>query len=317
MKARKCIKSLLAASIALSLTALALTGCGGPAASPSAPASNPAPAASLQTVDFGSLLDSFTSGQLKSGNWDRTNLIAADTTTTATIGTSHGENNPVIMLKGNSGKMTATDTTSGTLDTDPSKNSYFASMLLLKNGSPAQYGDGIFKFSMRASAPAQGVWNNQVIFRTSAPQKLLTDPAVTKALAIQTFGGAIQLIRNYTDSSGKVVQNDLVKDTGVKVDDKKYHYFILAMQDVASGTNVKLWIDGAVAFSGVVTGIQGPGAIQLFNNSTPQYDAAGKPLVTTGVQAGTFASLTACGETYVGGYNDGPAVSDVSLDPAK
>lgn len=314
-----------AAALLLSLTALVslAAGCGSTGKTTSA-ASSPAsaaPAASssasgLQTLDFSTLMTNFDKDQLKSANWDRTNLVKADTTTTATIAVGHGQKTPVVMLKGNSGKLDAASTTSGTLTTDPKVNSYYASALLLKNGAPAQYGDGIFKFKMMASSPYEGLWNNAVIFRDSAPQKPLSDDAVTKALAIVTVGGVVQVQRNYSDN-GKVVKQDVVKNTGVNISDNKYHYFIFAMQDVSAGTNVKLWIDGKAVYSGVVTGVAGAGAVQLLNNSTPMYDKNNNPLITKGVQEGTFQPVTACLETYVGGYDDGPAVSGIALDAVK
>lgn len=263
----------------------------------------------LTVLDFGDTLDDFENGSDTTANWNRANIIKTDATTTATINVSHGETYPVIMIKGNSGTMTATSTESGTLDFDASKNSSIGSVLMMKDGETAQVGDGVFKFSMKVSAPYAGAWNNQVVFRLSTPNAMLTDSSVTSALAIQTYdGGDVQLVQN---GSPDVV---LISDTGVNINDGEYHYFIIAMQDVSGGTSVKLWIDGNVAYSGVVTGLDSTGAIQLYSNSTPQYDGNGSPLVTEGVHEGTFAALTACGESYIGGYNDGPKVSDLSLD---
>ncbi len=304
------------------LTIMSLfTGCAGKKSS-STPSSNSTASssapiiktASLQALDFSTVMSSFAKGDTKSTNWDRTNLITADTTTTATIAVPGGQTLPVVMLKGDSGTLTATSTTSGTLTTSPTKNSYFASALLLKGGTPAEYGDGIYKFKEELIAPQSGQWNNAIIFKDSAPQKLLSDSSVTKALAIVTFGGDVQIQKNYKNASGAIVRQEIVKDTGVKIGDGKYHYFILAMQDVATGTNVKLWIDGTVAYSGIVTGITGSGAIQLLNNSTPLYNSAHKPLITKGVEAGTFAPVTACSESYFGGYDNGPVVSSITLD---
>lgn len=155
---------------------------------------------------------------------------------------------PVIMLKGNPGKLD----TSGSIQTDPAKDSYYASVLLLKSGSPAQYG------------------------------------------------------------SGKVVKQEVVKDTGVKISDNKYHYFILAMEDSSSTTKVKLWIDGNVAYEGNVDCITGEDAIQLLSNSSPMYDSS-KKVLTTKDYTGKTVVLTACAESYFGGYDDGPAVANISL----
>jgi hypothetical protein len=305
--------------LALALT-IALAACGGtpaPSASPSSPVSAGPSGAALDTFDFSAVMSSFEKGQAKSADWDRSNIITADTTTTATIGVPHGEMTPVVMLKGNSGVLEATSKESGTLTTDPAKNSYVASAVLLKDGKAAQYGDGIFKFKMMAYGAQEGQWNNAVIFRASEPQKLLSDDSLTKALAIVTNGGVVQLQRNYKDDSGKLVKQDIVKDTGINIADNKYHYFVLALQDVSGGTNVKLWIDGQVAYSGVVTGVAGAGAIQLLSNSAPMFDAGGKPLITEGSKEGTFQVVTACTESYIGGYDDGPAIQDIALDPVK
>lgn len=313
-------KSAACAVAAVMATTFLFAGCSSPGAASSAAPSSAAgvssaaastgASASLETLDLATVLDSFSKGSLKSNNWDRTNLISADTTTTATIAVpeSGQESKPVIMMKGNPGTLD----NSGALTTDPSKNSYFSSALLLKDGSAAQYGDGVFKFKEKVSGPYDNVFNSAIVFRDAAPQKLLSDDAVTTALAIVTFGGDIQIQRNYKDSSGKVVKQEVVKDTGVKISDNKYHYFILAMQDASSTTKVKLWIDGNVAYEGNVDGITGKGAIQLLQNSTPMYDSNKKPL-TAKDHSGKLAPLTACGEAYFGGYDDGPAVSDISL----
>lgn len=285
-----------------------------PSASPAASAS--AAAATLQVVDFTSYLKSFDKGSNKSATADRTNIVTADTTTTATIAAPKGQTTPVFMLKGNAGTLSATSTTSGTLTTDPTKNSYIASAVFLKDGAVAQFGDGIYKFKMALAGPQASQWNSAIVFKDAAPQKPLSDDAVTKALAIVTVGGVVQIQRNYTDN-GKVVKQDVVKDTGVKVGDGKYHYFILAMQDVTGGTNVKLWIDGTVAYSGVVKGVTGTGAIQLLSNETPMLNADKTPQITAGNKEGTFQTVTACMESYVGGYDDGPAVAAVTLDPVK
>ncbi|MEL4106605.1 hypothetical protein AAFA46_07180 [Oscillospiraceae bacterium WX1] len=318
MKNHSSLKKVLATAISVATVVMLFAGCKpSSTGTPNASEQPGTSAATLQTLDFSTVMTSFTEGQNKSDNWDRTNIIATDTTTTATIAAPRGETNPVVMLKGNSGTLVATSTTSGTLTTDPAKDSYFASAVLLKDGTPAQYGDGIFKFKMKLSEPQADQLNSAVIFKDSAPFNTLADDSVTKALAIVTVGGDVQIQRNYTDASGKLVKQDVVKDTKVNVGDGKYHYFILAMQDVSTGTNVKLWIDGAVAYSGVVTGVTGTGAIQLLNNSTPMFDKAGNPLIKEGRTAGTFASITACGESYVGGYDDGPAVSAITLDAVK
>jgi hypothetical protein len=317
MKKVKLLKTVLSVALALSTAAMLFAGCAKKTiTSSSNSSSSSASAASLQTLDFANVMTSF-SGAVKSADWDRTNIITADTTTTATIAVPHGQTKPVVMLKGDSGTLKATSTTSGTLTTDPTKNSYYASALLLKNGSPAQYGDGIYKFKEELSAPQAGVWNNMIIFKDSAPQKLLSDNTVTKALAIVTVGGDVQIQKNYKDSSGTLIKQEVVKDTGVKLTDGKFHYFVLAMQDVSSGTNIKLWIDGNVAYSGIVAGVTGTGAIQLLNNSTPMYGSNQQVLITSGTSSGTFAPVTACAESYFGGYDDGPAVADVSLDQVK
>ncbi len=286
------------------------------AAAPSSAASSRPSAASqvvsssLPTLDLASVLDEFSKGSMKSGNWDRSNVVAADTTTTATIAvpTSGKETTPVLMLKGNPGTLDS----SGAIATDPAKNAYYASALLLKNGSAVQYGDGVYLFKQKVSAPYESVENAMIIFKDSAPQKLLSDDSVMKALAIVTVGGDIQIQRNYKNSSGATVKQEIVKDTGVNINDNKYHYFILAMQDTASTTKVKLWIDGSVAYDGNVDGITGEGAIQIFENSTPMYDSSKKPL-TTKDHSGKTVLQTACGEAYFGGYDDGPVVSDLSF----
>ena len=303
-------------STAPSPSAPAVASAAPSASAASASAAASAPAAALKTVDFTDFMKAFDQGKNKSVTMDRTNIITADTTTTATIAAPYGEKTPVVMLKGNAGTLEATSKTSGKLATDPAKNSYIASAVVLKDGTPAQYGDGIYKFKLASEGPAAGQWNNAVVFKDSAPQKPLSDPSVTKALAIAVVGGVVQIQRNYTDN-GKVVTQDVVKDTGVSVAGGLYHYFILAMQDVASGTNIKLWIDGKVAYSGVVTGVTGTGAIQLQNNSTPLLNADKTPQITDGAKAGTFQPVTACMESYIGGYDDGPAVSDIALDPVK
>lgn len=275
-----------------------------------APASSQASSSSLQTLDFATVLDKFSSGSTKSANWDRSNIVAADTTTTATIAVpeSGKETKPIIMLKGDPGKLDA----SGSITTDPAKNSYYSSALLLKDGSAAQYGDGIYKFKEKVSGPYDKVENAMIVFKDSTPQKLLSDDSVTKALAIVTVGGDVQIQRNYKNSSGATVKQELVKDTGVKINDEKYHYFILAMKDDASTTKVKLWVDGNVAYEGNVDGITGAGAVQILQNSTPMYDSNKKPL-TTKDYSGKTVLQTACAEAYFGGYDDGPAVSDISL----
>jgi len=311
MKKGKFSKTALFATL-LSV-ALLSTGC---SSSGNSSSSSNTSSAALQTLDFSTVMTSFSKDQKKTNDWDRTNIITADATTTATIAAPHGETKPVIMLKGDSGTLAATSTTSGTLTTDPTKNSYFASAVLLKDGTPAQYGDGIYKFKQRLSAPQDGQWNTAIIFKDSTPQKTLDDKSVTKALAIVTVGGDVQIQKNYKKGS-TVVTQEVVKDTGVKINDGKYHYFILAMQDVSSGTNIKLWIDGNVAYKGVVKDVTGKGAIQLLSNSTPMFDSNKKPLITNGTTAGTFATVTACGEGYFGGYDDGPTVSDITLDPVK
>lgn len=264
---------------------------------------------SLETLDFSTIMDKFEKGSLKSGNWDRTNVVAADTTTTATIGVPGGEKTSVLMLKGNPGTLDA----SGAIQTDPAKNSYYSSALLLKDGQAAQYGDGIFKFKEKLSGPQDKAENALVVFRDSTPQKLLSDDSVTKALAVASVGGTIQIQRNYKNSSGSVVKQEVVKDTGVKISDNKYHYFILALKDSDSSTKVKLWIDGKSAYEGTVDGITGKGAIQILQNSTPMYDS-NKKVLTTKDHSGKTVPLTACAEAYVGGYDDGPEVSDISLD---
>lgn len=285
---------------AMATTAL-LTGCSGNKSSGSS--------VSLQTLDLSTVMTSFSKGSLKSDNWDRTNVTAADTTTTATIAKpeSGGETTPIVMMKGNPGTLDA----SGNLTTDPAKNSYFSSALLLKDGSAAQYGSGIYKFKEKVSGATADVFNAAIVFKDAAPQKVLSDDSVTKALAIVTYGGDIQIQRNYKSGS-KVVKQELVKDTGVKISDNKYHYFILAMQDTSSTTKVKLWIDGNVAYEGNVAGITGKGAVQLLQNSTPMYDSSKKAL-TTKDYTGKTVVLTACAEAYFGGYDDGPAVSNISL----
>jgi hypothetical protein len=311
MKKGKLSKAALFATL-LSV-ALLSTGC---SSSGNSSSSSNTSSLALQTLDFSTVMTSFSKDQNKTNDWDRTNIITADTTTTATIAAPHGETKPVIMLKGDSGTLVATSATSGTLTTDPTKNSYFASALLLKDGTPAQYGDGIYKFKQKLSAPQDGQWNTAIIFKDSTPQKTLDDKSVNKALAIVTIGGDVQIQKNYKKGS-TVVTQEVVKDTGVKINDGKYHYFILAMQDVSSGTNIKLWIDGNVAYKGVVKDVTGKGAIQIVSNSTPMFDSNKKPLITNGTTAGTFATVTACGESYFGGYDDGPTVSDITLDPIK
>lgn len=285
---------------AMATTAL-FTGCSGSKSSGSS--------ASLQTLDLSTVMTSFSKGSLKSDNWDRTNVTAADTTTTATIAKpeSGGETTPIVMMKGNPGTLDA----SGNLTTDPTKNSYFSSALLLKDGSAAQYGSGIYKFKEKVSGATADVFNAAIVFKDAAPQKELSDDSVTKALSIVTYGGDIQIQRNYKSGS-KVVKQELVKDTGVKITDNKYHYFILAMQDTSSTTKVKLWIDGNVAYEGNVAGITGKGAVQLLQNSTPMYDSSKKAL-TTKDYTGKTVVLTACAEAYFGGYDDGPTVSNISL----
>ena len=319
MRSSNLKKSVACAAAAVMATTFLFAGCSSSGAASSAAPSSAAEVSSaagagsstsLETLDFATVLDKFSKGSQKSNNWDRTNLISADTTTTATIAVPEGgqESKPVIMMKGNPGTLD----NAGALTTDPGKNSYFSSALLLKDGSAAQYGDGVFKFKEKVSGPYDNVLNCAVVFRDAAPQKLLSDDAVTSALAIVTFGGDVQIQRNYKDNSGKVVKQEVVKDTGVKISDNKYHYFILAMQDASSTTKVKLWIDGNVAYEGNVDGITGKGAIQLLQNSTPMYDSSKKPL-TAKDHSGKLAPLTACGEAYFGGYDDGPAVSDITL----
>ncbi|HCB91313.1 MAG TPA: hypothetical protein DEP64_05120 [Ruminococcaceae bacterium] len=325
MKTSKQTKTMACALAAALAGAVLFTACAsggnassaGSAASSSAPASEASSAAgtssasgaaSGQTLDFSTVLDKFEKGSMKSDHWDRTNVVAADTTTTATIAAPGGEKAPVIMLKGNPGTLDS----SGAIQTDPAKNSYYASALLLKDGQPAQYGDGVFKFKEKVTGPQDKVENALVVFRDSAPQKLLSDDAVTKALAIATVGGDVQIQRNYKDSSGKTVKQEVVKDTGVKIGDNKYHYFILALKDDGSSTKVKLWIDGKSAYEGSVDGIAGEGAIQILQNATPMYDA-GKKALTTKDHSGKVVPLTACAEAYVGGYDDGPAVADASI----
>jgi hypothetical protein len=322
MKKRTLTQKGLTLIAALTAIVVLLAGCSGaatptPVATPKASAAPTAQATGLQTLDFTSLLKTFAKDQNKSETLDRTNIIATDTQASATVGVSHGETTPVIMIKGDPGKLTATSKTSGTLVTDPTKNSYIASALALSNGTPAQYGDGIFKFKMRVSGHQKGLWNNAIIFKDSTPQKPLSDDSVKKALAIVTVGGVVQIQRNYTDSAGKFVKQKIVKDTGVSLADGKYHYFIIAMQDVATGTNVKLWIDGKDVYSGVVTGVTGKGALQILNNSTPMFNPDGSPQITEGTSAGTFQPVTACMESWVGGYEDGPAVANIALDPVK
>lgn len=319
MKNNKFLKSFFSISLAVSMTLLFFSGCAAKSSSSSSSSISSSSSstkinAALKTLDFSTVLTAFAKGQTKTANWDRSNIITADTTTTATIAVPDGSTLPVIMLRGDSGTLTATSLTSGSLKTDPTKNSYFASALLINNGVPASYGDGIYKFKEQLSAPQNGQWNTAIIFKDSAPQKILSDNSVTKALAIVTIGGDVRIQKNYKNASGTIIKQELVKDTGVKIGDSKFHYFILAMQDLGTGTNVKLWIDGNVAYSGIVTGIIGTGAIQIFNNSTPLYDTNNKPLITKGVEAGTFAPLTACNESYFGGYDNGPVVSPITLD---
>lgn len=297
------------------VSAMLFTACSSPGGTASSSSTTSSAASqtvspSLQTLDFATVMDEFTKGSMKSGNWDRTNVVPADATTTATIAVPEGgtETKPVIMLKGNPGTLE----TSGAITTDPNKNSYYASALLIKNGSAAQYGDGIYKFKIKLSGPYDNVENAMIVFKDSAPQKLLSDDSATKALAITAVGGDIQIQKNYKNSSGATVKQEVVKDTGVKINDNKYHYFILAMQDAASTTKVKLWIDGNVAYEGNVDGIAGEGAVQILENSTPMYDNNKKPL-TTKDHSGKTVPQTACGEAYVGGYDDGPAVSNISL----
>lgn len=303
MKRSNLTKSLACALAVAMTTALFFTGC-------SKSSSGSGSSASLETLDLASVMTNFSKGSLKSDNWDRTNPVAADTTTTATIAVpeSGGETKPIAMMKGNPGTLDA----SGNLTTDPAKNSYFSSALLLKNGSPAQYGSGIYKFKEKVSGASADVFNAAIVFKDSSPQKELSDASVTKALSIVTYGGDVQIQRNYKNSSGTVVKQEIVKDTGVKIGDNKYHYFILAMQDASSTTKVKLWIDGNVVYEGNVSGITGKGAVQLLQNSTPMYDSSKKAL-TAKDHSGKLAPLTACAEAYFGGYDDGPAVSDISL----
>lgn len=305
---------ILAAAVAGTLLFTACSSSAGgsssSAAASSSAASEASSSSSLNTLDLSTVLGSFSKGSLKSDDWDRTPLISADTTTTATIAVPEGgkETKPVIMLKGNPGKLD----TSGSIQTDPAKDSYYASALLLKSGSPAQYGSGVYKFKEKVSGATDGQVNSMIVFKDSTPQKLLSDDSVTKALAIVTYGGDIQIQRNYKDGSGKVVKQEVVKDTGIKISDNKYHYFILAMEDSSSTTKVKLWIDGNVAYEGNVDGITGEGAIQLLSNSSPMYDSS-KKILTTKDYTGKTVVLTACAESYFGGYDDGPAVANISL----
>jgi hypothetical protein len=324
MKKLANLRTVVSAALVLSTAVTLLAGCSGNGGATSSAAVtqtsswNPASGGTpMPIVDFSSFMSDFAKGQLKNSAWDRTNIITADTTTTATIAAPYGEKNKVVMLKGDSGTLKATSLTSGTLTTDPTKNSYVASAVLMQSGSLAKYGDGIYKFKMKATAPYAGVWNNAVVFKSSNPKNFLTSSSVAKALAIVTVGGDVQIQKNYKDASGKVVTQEVVKDTGVKITDSKYHYFIFAMQDVSSGTNAKLWIDGKVVFSGVISGVTGDGSIELFNNSTPMYDANHKPLIMAGVDSGTFQPVTACVESYVGGYDDGPSVGSIAVDPVK
>lgn len=289
-------KALLCAALAAATVSMAFTGCAGK---------------SLKTLDFSSKMTNFGKSELKSANWDRTNLITADTTTTATIEAPEGQKSKVIMLKGDAGTLKATSTTDGTLTTDKTKNSYYASATLLSGGSPAQLGDGIYKFKLEAVGCQPKVWNAAVVFKDSAPQKWLDDDSVTKALAVVVYGGDVQIWRNY-QKDGATVKQDVVKDTGVNVGDSKYHYYILAVQDAGKTTNVKLYVDGNVAYQGQVDGVTGKGAVEVFQNGTPQYDASGNVVIQKGFQAGTFQPELACGEAYFGGYDDGPSVSNIS-----
>lgn len=312
MKKLTLTKPMAGALAAVLATTVLFAGCSTPGKTATSSAAATASAsASLTTLDFATVMSSFTKGSLKSANWDRTPMVAADTTTTATLAVpeSGKETKPVFMMKGNPGTF---DAATGALTTDPTKNSYYSSALLLKDGSAAQYGDGIYKFKEKVTGPYDNVMNAMIVFKDAAPQKLLSDDAVTKALAIVTFGGDIQIQRNYQNASGQVVKQELVKDTGIKITDNKYHYFILAMQDASSTTKVKLWIDGSVAFEGNVDGITGAGAIQIIQNSSPMLDSNKKPL-TTKDYSGKTVVQTACAEAYFGGYDDGPAVADISL----
>jgi hypothetical protein len=318
----KNINKVISLSISVLMIAILFVGCssngGGSSSSQMSSVSNSqvsTNSSSLETIDFATLMTSF-SGNQKSDNWDRTNVITADTVTTATIAVPNGQTTSVIMLKGDSGKLVApaTTTASASFTTDPAKNSYYASALLLKNGSTAQYSDGIFKFKMKLSGAQNGVWNSAVIFKDTAPQKILGDDSVTKALSIVTVGGDVQIQRNYMDTSGKLVKQEVVKETGVSISDGKYHYFIFGMQDESNSTNVKLWIDGNVVYSGIVEGVSGAGAVQVFNNSTPVNGTDNKPQITSsGTSSVSYSVITACGETYFGGYDDGPVVSNITM----
>jgi len=289
--------------LSLSLAALLAIGCFA-ACSP----------AKLTPLDFGTLLssDSFAdTSAMTTTNWNRTNLITTDVNTSATIATLSGENSPVIMLKGDSGTMDATGDTP-VLTFDPAVNSQYASLLMMKDGKTASMGDGIYQFRLRVSSPADNVWNTQVVFRLDQPNKQIFDSSVTSALAVQIAnGGDVQLVQNGGDavSGGK-----LIADCNVNINDKAYHYFTIGMQDASAGkTNVRLWVDGNVVYTGEVDGLAKTGAIQLYSNTTPQYDASGTPLTAT-AHDGSVGPLTACGESYIGGYADGgQTISDFSL----
>ena len=185
--------------------------------------------------------------------------------------------------------------------------------MLLKSGAVAQYGDGIFKFKMELNGAQNGIWNSAVVFKDTAPKKILGDDSVTKALAIVTVGGVVQIQRNYTDPTGKLIKQDIIKDTGINVGDGKYHYFIFGMKDQSNNTDIKLWIDGNLVYTGTVDGVTGSGAIEVFSNSTPINGTDNKPQITSSGTPAKYSVVTACGKTYFGGYEDGPVVSDISM----
>jgi hypothetical protein len=308
------IKKAFSASLALAMTIILFAGCSTNGGGSSGSQSNTSTSA-IATIDFSTVMTSFDS-KLKSDNWDRTNIVAADTVTAATIAVPGGQTTSVIMLKGDSGTLVAptTATASAAFTTDPTKNSYYATALLLKGGVVAKYGDGIFKFKLAVKGAQNGIWNSAVVFKDTAPQKILGNDSVTKALALVTVGGVVQIQRNYSDASGKLIKQDIVKDIGVNVGDGKYHYFIFGMKDNSNNTSIKLWIDGVSVYTGTVEGVTGSGAIEVFSNSTPVNGADNKPQITSSGTPAKYSVVTACGETYFGGYEDGPVVANISMD---
>jgi len=234
-----------------------------------------------------------------------------------------GTTTPVMMLKGNPGTLADNSATPGVLVTDTTVDHYYASGLFLNGASAAQYGDGIYKFKLKTSSPlsaGSNVWNAMVVFRDNAPQKLLDDAAVTKALAIAVIDGKVSILKK--DSSG-VTTVASAFELGVTMTDSAYHYFVFSMQDTSSTeTALKLWVDGVLRFNGSATGVTGKGAINVLHNSTP-YVSTASPVVAnngdtvTGVAGHstpvTYTPLTACGETYFGSYDSsGPVVTSAT-----